>query len=276
MYFFNLGVKWLKPGGNDSLSYSIIHAFHLQDSLNLIKNSMLFDLGLRPADYHKPDLVRDTVREIDAKFTLVLVYEHLDESLVLLKRKLCWQLDDILHLKFLYLDKEKFARRNITEEQKRQVRTWNAADVMLYEYFNKTLWKSIGDGGNSFRQDLTEFRGIQTAIEKDCLGNVTIDSGNKFVVNPDVSPFNRYLCEKLMTDELQYLNYFRKKLENEKRGGNFEDATFKMSPQNTSAATDDLIKWRFSLSNRIQPALGVRSPVLGRRRPGKDWDRDHE
>ena len=207
---------------------------------------MFFDLGLRPADYHKPEVVRDTILDLDDKFTVVLIFEYLDESLVLLKRKLCWDLDDVLYLKFHYLSKEKGARKHIHENQTEQIRQWNRADVMLYEHFNTTLWEYIRREGDPFYEDLNDFRTKQKATEKDCLGNYTSAASTyNVIVNPDVSAFNRYLCEKLVFDDIQYLNYFRKKVANERIRGSLTNSFEQHALESSSKLTlisDDSIK----------------------------------
>lgn len=63
---------------------------------------MFFDFGLWIIDYYKIEVVCDVILDIDDKFILVLIYEYLDELLVLMKWKLCWELDDVLYLKFYY------------------------------------------------------------------------------------------------------------------------------------------------------------------------------
>lgn len=186
-----------------------------QDTLNLIKNGMFFDIGLRTTDYHKTEVVRDAILDIDDKFTLVLIYEYLDESLVLLKRRLCWELDDVLYLKFHYQLHGESSHQNVSSNTTDRIYRWNKADAMLYQYFNKTLWDEIHSEGKDFFVELREFRTKHEEIERDCLGpSVNLE---KIVLNPDVPSINRYLCEKMLLREMEYLHYFRRKMENNKR-----------------------------------------------------------
>lgn len=176
---------------------------------------MFFDLGLRTTDYHKTEVVRDAILDIDDKFTLVLIYEYLDESLVLMKRKLCWELDDVLYLKFHYQLHGENTQRNLSSNITERIYRWNKADAMLYQYFNKTLWDEIRSEGKNFFEELREFRTKHNEIERDCLGpSVNL---KKIALNPDVPSINRYLCEKMLFREIEYLHYFRRKMENNKR-----------------------------------------------------------
>ena len=46
----------------------------------------------------KPEhATRQLIEYIDAYFDVVLIVEHIDESLVLMKRRLCWPMKDILY-----------------------------------------------------------------------------------------------------------------------------------------------------------------------------------
>ena len=177
---------------------------------------MFFDLGLRTTDYHRPEVVKDAITDIDDKFTLVLIYEHLDESLVLMKRKLCWELDDVLYLKFHYQRHgEPSLNEMISNSFVEKIQRWNKADFMLYQYFNDTLWKEIHFEGKDFIDELRDFRSKHEEMERDCLGDGSVN-GEKITLNPNVSSYNRYLCEKMLFNDIEYIHYFRKKMENVK------------------------------------------------------------
>lgn len=176
---------------------------------------MFFDLGLRTTDYHKPEMVRDAILDIDDKFTLVLIYEYLDESLVMLKRKLCWELDDVVYLKFHYQLHGESTHQNISGNITEQIYRWNNADTMLYQYFNDTLWNEIRLEGKEFYEEVRDFRTKHEEMERDCLGK-SLNLAN-IKLNQAVSSLNRYLCEKMLYRDIEYLHYFRRKMKNNKR-----------------------------------------------------------
>ncbi|XP_031555483.1 galactose-3-O-sulfotransferase 2-like [Actinia tenebrosa] len=191
-----------------------------KDNLNLIKNGMFFDLGLRTADYHKPQVFKDAILDISDKFTLVLIYEHLDESLVMLKRKLCWELDDLLYLKSYFIEKTSY--RNFTEAQREQLRNWSKADSALYEYFNRTLWERIANEDN-FEEELGLFKAKQRQIEEDC-EDATVDDGvfdSDETSSPGTEKMNKYLCHKMTMSAGNYLEYFRTKFAVRKHGKSY-------------------------------------------------------
>ena len=59
----------------------------------------MFDLGLEPKFYSDSKEVMRYIQELDQQLDLVLILEYFDESLVLMKRLLCWDLEDLVYIK---------------------------------------------------------------------------------------------------------------------------------------------------------------------------------
>ena len=171
--------------------------FFFQDTLNLIKNAQFFDLGLSTTEYHRRNIIKTTIQELYEKFTIVLIYEHLDESLVLMKRKFCWQLDDILHLKFHYTQHNILNREETSEELIEMIRQWNEADQSLYTFFNKTLWDEIKYEGESFWEELKEFRKSLELIDIDCLGK----NHENIDINYDIKNEHKFILDVIPTEK---------------------------------------------------------------------------
>lgn len=163
----------------------VIRRKHFKDTLNLIKNAQFFDLGLSTTEYHRKNVIKMTIQELYEKFSIVLIYEYLDESLVLMKRRLCWQLDDILYLKFQYTDQNQKNRNNFTGELIEKIKIWNQADIYLYDFFNRTLWKEIEYEGDHFWNEVKEFKLSQKRMENTCVrkeGDVSFPGDDKFAL----------------------------------------------------------------------------------------------
>ena len=150
--------------------------------MNLIKNGQFFDLGLSTTEYHRKNIIKTTIQELYEKFTIVLIYEYLDESLLLMKRKLCWQLDDIIYLKFHHENHNIWNRKTISPGLADRIRQWNQADTSLYEFFNKTLWDEIKYEGESFWKELKEFRDKLNEMESDCV-NTDSPEDDRFILD---------------------------------------------------------------------------------------------
>ena len=122
-------------------------------SLYLIRNSLFFDLGLDHRYYGNSTFIRRALKTLDEDFDLVLIMEYFDESLTLLRRRLCWDIDDVVHFKLNErLNKNK--RRILTERQIQKIKVWNNADMVLYNYFLEKFWQEINNEGPGFYDEV--------------------------------------------------------------------------------------------------------------------------
>ena len=62
-------------------------------------NQMMFDLGFDDKLFNDEKAVQQYIERLDSIFNLVMINERMDESLILLKRLLCWTTDDIITFK---------------------------------------------------------------------------------------------------------------------------------------------------------------------------------
>ena len=183
----------------------------------LVRNPLLYDLGLSFKYYQNLTAVNKYIQFLDKEFDLVMIMDYFDESLVLMKRLLCWQMEDILYLKLNERqDKEKDTI--LTDDVRENVKRWNKADVLLFEYFNKSFWKKIENEGENFYNELTIFRERKSEIKRACVTNETrlqtVYARKRvkgYSVRTDLPRGLQTLCEKLTISENSYLAHLRKK-----------------------------------------------------------------
>ncbi|KAI0242111.1 hypothetical protein LSAT2_014850 [Lamellibrachia satsuma] len=111
------------------------------------------------------------IRLVDEKFDLVLIMEHIDESLVLMKRRLCWTLKDILYLPLLV---EKYeGKANGKEEDQEQLiarhRDWSPIDYAIYDHFARKLQTQIAFE-NNLDDEVEMFRQARNRTTNFCRG----------------------------------------------------------------------------------------------------------
>ena len=56
-------------------------------------------MGIKSQDLSDEQKIREKVKEVDDQFDLVMLADQFDESLILLAKKLCWKLEDLVTLK---------------------------------------------------------------------------------------------------------------------------------------------------------------------------------
>ncbi|XP_078620234.1 galactosylceramide sulfotransferase-like [Branchiostoma floridae x Branchiostoma japonicum] len=133
------------------------------------RNFLSFDLGYPTEGAEDKERARRYISELEADFTLVLLLEHLDESLVLLRRLMCWEVRDVLY------DIEAKNNRTYpyksyipTAEELANLRRWKAVDYLLYDTFNASLWRKIAAQGPDFYEELHYFREVRKSVSKFC------------------------------------------------------------------------------------------------------------
>lgn len=63
---------------------------------SLLRNPSMFDLGFENKLFENRNAMTQYINYIENEFDLVLINEYFDESLILLRNLLCWDLQDIL------------------------------------------------------------------------------------------------------------------------------------------------------------------------------------
>ncbi|XP_072180157.1 galactose-3-O-sulfotransferase 2-like [Diadema setosum] len=134
------------------------------------RNNQIFDLGLDHIYHNDNWKVQEYIKKLDREFLLVLITEYFEESLVVMRKALCWSMDDIIYV-------AKNVRpnpANISSATRQKMRQWNDVDTKLYEHFNRSLWQKIKDYGPSFSSDLDSFRTRLRETFQDCVGTTEV------------------------------------------------------------------------------------------------------
>lgn len=186
--------------------------------LNLLKNGQSFDLGLESAQFFMDKKINHAISEIDSSFNLVLMMEYFDESLVLLARELCWDIRDVVYFK-LNQRRSSDVRTNLSDELVQKIRQWNRADELLYDYFNRTFWNKVEKIGSAFWTDVDRLRNYNKVLEDACLlpGEHNAKAYAKqskeirgYALKEHLDPQLKILCGKMITNEIDYIEYLRK------------------------------------------------------------------
>ncbi|EDO48204.1 predicted protein, partial [Nematostella vectensis] len=138
------------------------------DRVKLIRNGMFFDLGLESKDFENKNRIADSIKDLESQFDLVMLMEHFDESLVLLRRLLCWEPNDVLYF-HLNQRQDVHKRVRLPEKLARKIRQWSGADVILYDHFRKVFHKKISQETGDFHSEIQGLRFKNQYIQHMCL-----------------------------------------------------------------------------------------------------------
>ncbi|XP_030018516.1 galactose-3-O-sulfotransferase 3 [Sphaeramia orbicularis] len=137
------------------------------------RNTLTFDLG-GDKDHVATDVgyARKFVAEVERVFSLVMIAEYFDESLVLLRHLLSWDLDDILYFKLNM--RTPSSKRSLTPGLPAKIRAWNSLDAALYDHFNTSLWQQLSALGPAcVGREVQLLRRAQERLMRTCFGGQT-------------------------------------------------------------------------------------------------------
>ncbi|XP_035036910.2 galactosylceramide sulfotransferase [Hippoglossus stenolepis] len=188
-----------------------------------LKNLLFFDFGEDNTLDADDPRVEESIRLIDEHFHLVMLTEHFEESLILLKDILCWEMSDLLFFK-LNSRKETTVSK-LTPELRAKALQWNSIDWELYKHFNLTFWKKVDAYGRErMAKDVAELRMRNAEMVKICIeGGHSVVAGSiheeamqpwqpigeksimGYNLNKNIDKAYQVLCRKMLTPEIQYL-----------------------------------------------------------------------
>ena len=182
--------------------------------VNLVHNSHAFDFGYDrdavEAMKKDPAAVERAVQALDKRFSVVLITEYLAESLLLLKRKMCWPLEDVVYGAMKVSVNTSLNQRWASTEQRdplyTAVRDYNWFDTMLYDHFNASLWQQIEqERAHGWDEELAELKAKIDGMAKSCstLNYQNEDMHRSALEKPTLSDSER-LCHLSFTDSKGY------------------------------------------------------------------------
>ncbi|XP_077977135.1 galactosylceramide sulfotransferase-like [Glandiceps talaboti] len=117
-----------------------------------------------------PKIINDTfvynsIRNLDSELDLVMLSEYYDESLVLLRKMMCWEYEDMVYRRQRV---RKEVRLSITPDMENVIKEHSPLDIALYAYFNKTFWEKVKRYEGDFEEDLAKLRSFQNEVDLQC------------------------------------------------------------------------------------------------------------
>lgn len=144
------------------------------------------------------------IQELEANFSLVMIADYFPESLVLLKRLMCWNLKDILHHSS---NVGKHGLHEITPniEEFQMYYNFSRIDFIIYKHFNKSFWRKIRQQGPEFFNEVNHFKVVQLLMERFCFIENNANSKGQYITIPE-SKFN--LEFNISSEECGYMSRY--------------------------------------------------------------------
>lgn len=139
-----------------------------EEEQKFVKTRMCRDFGIRHEDIESKDKLIEHLLILSKDFKLVMVMEMFDESLILMKRYLCWDLKDILYIPLNRLPKHRNERVEIKGKDLENLKSYNWPDFILYDFFKALFLKRIKTEQNDFHDEVKTFKQILKEIQTYC------------------------------------------------------------------------------------------------------------
>lgn len=186
-------------------------------------NQMLFDMGYSEEDWSNDTrLHSDILRRVEKDFQLVLIAELFDESLILLKNRLCWNTEDIVY--FAQNQRTRSTVLNLSNEVGEKLAEYNRADYVLYEYFREKMERAIDEFGRErMNAEVRNLRLWNKLWFDHCVNRVEVSGRASLSDNARTYSDNVYsfvlkqgarladICYRLATAELPYTEKLRER-----------------------------------------------------------------
>lgn len=171
---------------NQSSPTEVIHEYFThQDRYRkirtfFVRNRMSYDFGLPQSRFDDSYFVEQFISDLAIDFKLVMVMEYFSESLVLLKRYLGWDLEDILYVPLNINTHRSKQSQTLFPEDISKLKQWNNADFNLYEFFKRRFLAQVEAEGPLFHKEVQHFKKVQLYAKKFCSN---IRPGNRLTVH---------------------------------------------------------------------------------------------
>jgi len=180
------------------------------------KNRMAIDFGF-PKDViitQRKDDIQAHIEKLNKEIALVLISEHFDESIILLKRILKWSVKDILYVRKNDNSNEKKSII-IDEDDRNRYRKLSVIDHTLYEYFYLKLWRQI-NREVMFHEEVLYFKAIRNKVEKHCLSRISQGTISSDLTIPksywnEEFKISAEFCTQLLMPETEFVIKIRDK-----------------------------------------------------------------
>ena len=147
------------------------HCWGRSRAAPVTRNFQAFTLGYKNASENNITEFKSHLERLDKELFHVSLLEYIDESNLLLKRKMCWHISDVLHI-HTHKTKHKTNISPIAEETQHMAEDkhheLSKLDYMLYEFFKEKHFKEIQQQPADFSEELEQYKTLNSQFSELC------------------------------------------------------------------------------------------------------------
>ena len=112
------------------------------------------------------DKIDAFIKHLDKEMDFVMITDRMDESLIILKEYLGWNMTDIVYLNRMVSSKPKVT---MSDETKARILKYNVIDAQIFDHFNASFELHLERvGREKVASQVKEFREMREAFENKC------------------------------------------------------------------------------------------------------------
>lgn len=162
------------------------------------RNHLTYEFGFDPME-EEPKKIAENLKLISQKWNLIMITEHMAESLAVLKHDLCLSIEDIA----CFITNARPKKTELSKKTQEKLLEWNQADARLYDHFNRTLWRRISHiGEEKIAHDVEKMHKLIDQLTEKCVAGYLPNSQ----LHPD---FRTYQPPGLIVKGIQVPNAFQ-------------------------------------------------------------------
>jgi galactosylceramide sulfotransferase/galactose-3-O-sulfotransferase 3 len=129
-------------------------------------NFLSSEMGLPESYFGDEGKIREYIHFLDEHVDLVMLREYYSQSVVLMRRLLCWDLSDVITMP---INSKRYRLDHQEAALKEKHKKWSTADYILYDYFNTTFHKKVQAEGPGFIYEVKQFDKLNAEVERYCI-----------------------------------------------------------------------------------------------------------
>ena len=171
-YMKDLSAPYRKAGSIERFYENPMKFYNADDPVGekgndvFARNHVAFDLGL---PWNETDKIEESIEYLEKTLDLVVLSDFFKESMILLRKELCWEWDDVL----FFVTNQRSEKKELSSDLASKIKEWNAFDTAIYDHFNTTFWKKIEEYEN-FAEDMKILDEKLEQIKQTCLAGEKI------------------------------------------------------------------------------------------------------
>ncbi|XP_063683618.1 galactosylceramide sulfotransferase-like isoform X2 [Bolinopsis microptera] len=181
-------------------------------SAGRILNSVAVDLGWNTFNRRNlgqtlQEKINAFIEHLDQEMDFVMITDRMNESLILLKEYLGWNMTDIVYLNRMVSSKPKVT---MSEETKARILQYQVIDAQIFDQFNKTFELHLDRvGREKVASQVKEFEEMRESFENKCFNKDKTINGPYKSISWEISEYGRntnVACTFLQTRDVTLTN----------------------------------------------------------------------